>query len=402
MSPFGKVRRSLALLLLLAVGFVSLRGSAATKNPPNTLTRREIEEGWILLFDGTTDFGWYPRGSSRWQVVEGTVQPVPGTGGGWLCTTAEFADYELHAEFWIDDQANSGVFLRCPPEGEMTLDRVYEVNIYDAHDRWPSGSINDVGRARRQITTVGRWNTFDLRAEGDRLQVRLNGRRVLDVRDRRSARGQIGLQTLTGKGVVKFRNVKLRPLGLQPLFNGSNLNGWKAVPGHASVYSVTRQGWLNVKNGNGDLQSERQFADFVLQLDVISNGKHLNSGVFFRALPGQFWQGYESQIRNQWEGDDRTRPVDYGTGGIYNRQAARRVVSTDGQWFTKTVVATGRHLAVWIDGYQVSDWTDPRAPKESAREGFRGQAGVITLQGHDPTTDLSFRRIGAVELPHAR
>ncbi|MCB1128484.1 MAG: DUF1080 domain-containing protein, partial [Verrucomicrobiae bacterium] len=181
-----------------------------------------------------------------------------------------------------------------------------------------------------------------------------------------------------------------------------DLSGWTVIPGHASVYSVTPEGWLNVKNGNGDLQSEARFGDFVLRLDVLSNGRHLNSGVFFRAIPGEFWQGYESQIRNQWEGEDRTKPVDFGTGGIYRRQPARRVVADDGAWFTKTVVAAGRHLAVWVNGCQVSDWTDPRPAAGNARQGFRAGAGVMSIQGHDPTTDLMFRNIRIETYPPRR
>jgi hypothetical protein len=165
---------------------------------------------------------------------------------------------------------------------------------------------------------------------------------------------------------------------------------------------VTREGWLNVKDGNGDLQTESLWKDFVLQLQIISNGDHLNSGVFMRATPGQFWSGYESQIRNQWQGDDRTKPVDFGTGGLYFYQPARRVIPNDREWFTKTIVAAGRHFSVWVNGYLVSSWTDPRPPHANARQGFRGEAGAISLQGHDPTTDLSFREIRIGELPAPR
>ncbi len=376
-----------------------LRGRAST---PNTLSPREVAQGWILLFDGESDFGWTPRGDSRWQVADGCLTPVPGTGGGWLCTRSEFADFELHAEFWVDAEVNSGVFLRCPTSGSIPTTQAYEVNIYDAHEKWPTGSINDVGRCRRTTRTVGRWNTYEIHAEGPDLRVRLNGRTVLEARDTRAARGVIGLQTLTGRGVVKFRNLKLRPLGARSLFNGRDLDGWQVIPGHKSVFSVTREGWLQVKDGNGDLQSTAQFGDFVLQLDVRSNGDHLNSGIFFRAIPGKFWQGYESQIRNQWEGGDRTRPVDYGTGGIYRRQPARRVVSSDREWFTKTVVASGRQLAVWVSGYPVSSWTDDRPPHENPREGYRSAPGAVSIQGHDPTTDLVFRNLRAAEYPASR
>jgi hypothetical protein len=137
-------------------------------------------------------------------------------------------------------------------------------------------------------------------------------------------------------------------------------------------------------------------------LECISHGKHLNSGVFFRCLPGQFWSGYEAQIRNQWEGNDRSKPVDYGTGGIYNRQPARKVVSSDKEWFTMTVVAHGNHLAVWVNGYQTADFTDNRKANPSARKGSKVDKGPISLQGHDKTTNLSFRNIRIADLPKAK
>jgi hypothetical protein len=278
----------------------------------------------------------------------------------------------------------------------------YEVNIYDAHETWPTGSINEVAKAARREQTVGHWNTYHITAEGDHLVVRLNGQTTVDVKDGKQARGTIALQNLKGEGEVRFRNVKLKPLRSVALFNGKDLAGWKEIAGRKSVYSVTPEGWLNVKNGNGDLQTDGEYGDFILQLDVISNGTHLNSGVFFRAIRGQFWSGYEAQIRNQWKGDERNQPVDFGTGGIYNRQPARRVVSTDGEWFTLTVAAHGPHLATWVNGVQVTDFTDTRPPQESARQGYRAKAGVISLQGHDPTTDLSFRRVRVAELPPPR
>ena len=368
----------------------------------NTLNPQEISDGWIQLFDGASTFGWSPRGGSAWAVKDGAICYEPGSGGGYLSTTSEFANYQLHAEFWIDGTANSGVFLRCPPGGDITSLNAYEVNIFDPHEKWPSGSINELAKASESQKTIGQWNMYDLTADGDHLVVRLNGKVTVDVRDAKHARGTIALQNLKGEGDVRFRNIKLKPLGLRSIFNGKDLTGWKEIPGRKSVYSVTPEGWLNVKNGNGDLQSEGEYGDFVFQLDIISNGTHLNSGVFFRALKGQFWSGYEAQIRNQWQGDDRAKSVDYGTGGIYNRQATRRVVSSDREWFTMTIMAHGPHLATWVNGVQVTDFTDRRPPNVSARQGFRAEPGVVSLQGHDPTTDLSFRNLRIAGLPKAQ
>jgi hypothetical protein len=394
--------RTFRRLFLFACCAPTFVFGAVSHTVASDLSADEIGEGWVQLFDGETLFGWAPRGEAEWVVTEGEVTTRPETGSGMLATTTEFADFEVKVDFWIDDEANSGVFLRSPAAGPITHLNAYEVNIFDAHRDWPTGSINGVARVPAVPKTAGRWNTYHLIAEGEELTVRLNGELLLRTQDPKLARGAIALQKFDSAGVVKFRNVKLRPLGLRSLFNSKDLTGWREIPGRQSVYSVTPEGWLNVKDGPGDLQTETQWGDFTLQLDIISNGTHLNSGVFFRAVPGEFWSGYESQIRNQWRDDDRSRPVDFGTGGIYNRQPARRVVSDDGKWFTKTIVAHGPHVAVWVDGVQVSDFTDTRPPHANARNGYRAEPGVISLQGHDPTTDLSFRNIEIAELPPAR
>lgn len=383
------------LVLMLWAG----RAAFAQTKPLNTLTEKEIAGGWIQLFDGETLFGWHPRGDSNWVVMDGMIQATDSS-KSMLCTNTEFADYELRIEVWLDKEANSGIMLRAPLEGEISPMNSYEVNVYDAHPQWPTGSIHTLQRTRSRIKAVDQWSAFVIRAVGDRLTVTVNGKKTVDVKDSKFKRGQIALQHFGG--IVRFRNIFLKPLSLKPLFNGKDLSGWTVLPGRASVYSVTPEGWLNVKNGGGEIQTTSVWGDFVLQLDIISNGTHLNSGVFFREEPGGFWQGYESQIRNQWQGEDRTKPVDFGTGGIYNRQPARKVVSRDREWFTKTVIAAGKHIAVWVNGYLVSDWTDTRPEKDNARQGARTRAGSIGLQGHDPTTDLSFRNIQIMEYPSGR
>lgn len=386
--------RAMVLAVLLSLLLLPVVG-ARTPVSPAMLTPREVREGWLLLFDGETDFGWKPRGEAQWRVEEGAL--TASGGPGMLATTTEFTDFVLSVEAWLDEQVNSGVFLRCPPEGEITPFSAYEVNLYDAHPEWPTGSIHSVARTRHKITSVGRWTTMEMRAEGDRLSVRVNGRETVNTRDATRNRGAIALQ-YAGAGTVKFRKIRLRPLGLRSLFNGRDLSGWKEIEGHPAVYSVTRDGALNVKNGPGDLQSQSIWGDFVFQLEVFVTGDRLNSGVFFRGDPGRFWSGYESQIRNQWQGDDRTKPVDFGTGGLYGLQPARKVVSSDREWFTKTIVAHGNHFATWVNGYQVTDFTDSRPEGQNARRNYRRMPGVLGLQGHDPTTDISFRNLRIVEM----
>jgi hypothetical protein len=98
----------------------------------------------------------------------------------------------------------------------------------------------------------------------------------------------------------------------------------------------------------------------------------------------------------------KSTAFDYGTGAIYRRMPARREVAKDHEWFTLTVVAHGRHLATWVNGIQVADWMDNRPLSDNARNGCRLEAGPISLQGHDPTTNLSFRNFRIAELPATR
>ncbi|HEV7223282.1 MAG TPA: DUF1080 domain-containing protein [Pirellulales bacterium] len=390
--------RSLRLWASLVLGLLSGAPLAAAE-APNTLSREEIAEGWILLFDGETDFGWKASGKANWKVADGAISVSDGE-KGLFCTTSEFGDYVLKADFRAEKSTNSGIFLRTPARPTDPKSDCYELNIAADDNPFPTGSF--VGRKKCDGgRTTGDWQSYEATADGGHFTIKLDGKRVLDYVDPKPvARGLIGLQL--NSGPVEFRNVKLKPLGLKSIFNGRDLSGWKVFPGKQSKFSVTPKGELNVKNGPGALESEAQFGDFVLQLEVFSNGKHLNSGIFFRSIPGEFSNGYESQIQNGYKDGDRTQPVDFGTGAIYRRQKARKVVSNDFEWFSKTLVVSGDHVAVWVDGYPVTDWTDTRPPNANPRQGLRREAGTLILQGHDPTTDLSFRNLRAAETPGER
>jgi len=109
--------------------------------------------------------------------------------------------------------------------------------------------------------------------------------------------------------------------------------------------------------------------------------------------------GYECQIQNGFLDGDRTKPQDCGTGGFFRRSDARKVVADDFTWFHMTLCADDKHMAAWVNGYQVSDFTDNRSPDANPRKGLRLEPGTIMIQGHDPTTDLSFRDLKIAETP---
>jgi hypothetical protein len=389
--------RSLCLIVLcLLVLLHSLPVTQAAEH--NTLTKEELADGWILLFDGQTDFGWKATSKANWKVASGVISVSEGE-AGFLYQTTQFGDFALKVDFRADQATNSGVFLRTSPQPKDPTKDCYELNIAAPDvSPFPTGSF--VGRQKCDpYAGKDDWQTFKVTARGASFEIRLDDQKVLTYTDANPlGRGFISLQF--NKGRVEFRNIKLQPLGLKSIFSGKDLAGWKVHPGekNKSAYTVTPEGWINVRNGPGQLESEGQWADFALQLEVFCGGKGLNSGIFFRNIPGEFWQGYESQVHNGYQDGDRTKPVDFGTGAFYRRQPARKIVADDGEWFHKTVMTAGPHMAAWVNGYQVSDWTDTRAKNDNPRNGLRLEKGTLSIQGHDPTTNLSFRNLQISEL----
>jgi len=395
-------RRLIASALLLVAGLLTARVAAAE---PNTLSKEELADGWILLFDGQSDFGWKATSKANWKVADGVISVSQGE-PGFLYQTSQFGDFALKVDFRAAKGTNSGVFLHTSPQPKDPAKDCYELNIAAPDvSPFPTGSFVGRQKCNEYLGSDDEWQTFDVTARGGKFEVRLDQHVVLEYTDPRPlGRGYISLQF--NKGRVEFRNIKLRPLGLTSIFNGKDLSGWSVHPGekNKSVFSVTpgsvaSPGEINVRNGPGQLETTGRWADFALQLEVFCGGKGLNSGIFFRNIPGEFWQGYESQIHNGFKDGDRTKPADFGTGGFYRRQPARKIVADDGEWFHKTVIAAGPHMAAWVNGIQVSDWTDTRPKHDNPRNGLRLAAGTLAIQGHDPTTNLSFRNLRIAEMP---
>lgn len=166
--------------------------------------------GWTTLFDGSTLKGWDVVGNANWSVAEGAIQASMGT--GFLVTPTPYRDFQITLEFWVTDDANSGVFIRCADPKTISATNSYEVNIYDKRpdQSYRTGGIVDVAKPASVVMTGGKWNTFDITARGTKLTVILNGMKMVDVDDAKYPNGPIALQY--GAGTVKFRNVRVRTL----------------------------------------------------------------------------------------------------------------------------------------------------------------------------------------------
>lgn len=187
--------------LLLAVCALSFAVSGSTLS---------AQGGWVTLLEGTSIKGWNVVGDANWEVVDKAVQANKGT--GFLVTPEEYTDFQITADFWVTDDANSGIFIRLSDAKTINATNSYEVNIFDKRpdQSYRTGAIVDVAKPASVVMTGGKWNTIDVTAKGTQLTVLINGMKMVDVSDTKHAKGPIALQY--GAGTVKFRNVRLRKL----------------------------------------------------------------------------------------------------------------------------------------------------------------------------------------------
>jgi hypothetical protein len=173
---------------------------------------------WEALVDGGNGIGNFTSiGDANWRVVDGALQADKGV--GFLISKQSYTDFEIKAQFWADEDANSGIFVRLQNVKEVTADNSYEVNIFDKRpgQEYSTGAIVNIAKVALPAPTVaGMWTTYDIKVQGNRLTVLLNGVKTVDVTDDKHKSGPIALQYAPGvvkdAGVIRFRQLSIKRL----------------------------------------------------------------------------------------------------------------------------------------------------------------------------------------------
>jgi hypothetical protein len=171
--------------------------------------------GWTTLIDGSKGMdNFNVVGEADWAAVDGAIQATRGgKTPSYLVSKNSYKDFVIRVEFWASDNANSGVFLRCQNPSDVGDETCYEANIFDQRPdpSYGTGAIVKVAKAPDPMPKAGgKWNTYEITAQGTHLVLMLNGVKTVDVQDAKLASGPIGLQW--GAGTIKFRKVEIRPL----------------------------------------------------------------------------------------------------------------------------------------------------------------------------------------------
>jgi hypothetical protein len=172
--------------------------------------------------------GWKMAGRGGFRDVgDGVIESHGGHGLLWYAAEI-FENFILKVEWRaMRGDANSGVFIRCPPLGDdpqPAIDRGYEIQIDDygvdpEHDKTFSpqhitGAIYKLAPARIVVSRgAALWNEFEITARGGTIEVVLNGERVSRLTNAsREPRGHIALQAHHEGSNVQFRNLQVRRL----------------------------------------------------------------------------------------------------------------------------------------------------------------------------------------------
>lgn len=173
------------------------------------------DDGWITLLDSSNKGEWSEVGKANWEMKDGamTADKLAGKELSYLVSKDSYKDFQIRAEFWVDEEANSGIFIRCEDPKSIGAKTCYEVNIYDKRPdpSYGTGAIVDTAKVDPMPKAAGKWNSYEITAQGPHLVVVLNGQKTADVQDSKHTNaGPIALQY--GSGVVKFRKVQIKPL----------------------------------------------------------------------------------------------------------------------------------------------------------------------------------------------
>ncbi len=226
----------------------SLIVASVTLLPAAAITQQTVEPGFTSLFNGKDLTGWvYGRrgdGENKsgkgYQVENGTIYSTKEDGGN-LYTAKEYSDFVLRFDVRLTENANNGIGIRAPLEGDAAYVGM-EIQVLDdsgsqytsLHPYQYHGSIYGMVAPKRGFQKpVGEWNSEEITAKGRQITIKLNGTTIVDAnldevkdeemlkahRDLSKPEGSRGIANTKGHigflghgARVEFRNIRIKEL----------------------------------------------------------------------------------------------------------------------------------------------------------------------------------------------
>ncbi len=406
--------KNIFLSFLAFVLLGSLNDLFAQKH--NVLSKKEIAEGWQLLFDGKTMNGWHDYNkkgelSPNWVVNEGTIYAQGGgsDASGYIVTDKIYENFIVSWDWKVSKGGNSGFLyhvierpqFKVPyvtgPEYQMIDNENFPGKLEEWQQCGADYAMYVADPKKLKLKPYGEWNTSKIVFDNGQVEHWLNGEKILSFTawnedwfakknsGKWTSAPEYGLGT---KGVfclqdhgdkTQFRNLKVKTLPRKKsefvLFNGKDLNGWE-IYGNEKWY--VEDGLLVCESGEkkeyGYLATRQYYDDYELTLEFKQEADG-NSGVFIRSF-------IEEGVKiNGWQVE--VAPKGHGTGGVYESYGRGWLIQIpkekeellkENDWNTMKIRVVGNKLTSWLNGNEMVSFTDEKIGK--------GQ-GRIALQIHD-------------------
>jgi hypothetical protein len=191
-------------------------GSKANDTKDNTLTKKEIKKGWVLLWDGKTNTGWHSYNKqgfpqSGWEIKDGTLTVLPpqeAKSGGDIITDKTYKNFELIVDFRYTPGANSGIKYFI--DGKSNVGCEYQVLDDKLHpdaklgingNRTMAGLYDLIPPKNKKDNGPDQWNTAKIIVKGNHVEHWLNGQMTVSYE-----RGNEAWRTLVATS--KFKDFK--------------------------------------------------------------------------------------------------------------------------------------------------------------------------------------------------
>ncbi|GAA5220665.1 hypothetical protein GCM10025777_12950 [Membranihabitans marinus] len=389
---------------------------ACSEPAPNQLTEAEQQEGWKLLFDGTSLDGWRDyQGegvSGPWTVEDGQLIALGkgSDGNGYLVTEDEYENFILTFDWKISEGGNSGVIyhaLERPqykvpyvtgPEYQVLDDVGFPAELEDWQLTGADYAMHVADPEKKKLMPVGKWNTSKIVFDNGHVEHWLNGEKIVEFEawtkdwfERKNSgkwenareyglahRGHFSIQDHGAK--TWYRNMKVKELPRKPqkfdLFNGKDLSGWE-VYGTEKWYVA--DGELVCESGPdeayGYLATQRYFNDFDLSVKFLQEANG-NSGIFFRSF-------IEDKVKiSGWQVE--VAPPGHDSGGIYESYGRGWLhqIPEDkegflkmGEWNTMRIKVQGDEVNTWLNGELMTSLKDDLIGSASGRIALQIHSG---------------------------
>lgn len=211
-----KLFMNFAVLMLLPVMAGQVSGQQQNMNkdikikqakpvtiPDNTLSVKEKNQGWNLLFDGKSSNGWmnpktkkFPE--SGWEIKDGVLSVSPATktqgGGGDIVTVNTYRNFDLVADFkytpgansgikyFVDIESSNGSLAGIGCEYQVLDDKLHpDAKLGKDGDRTLSGLYDLIPPKKDKIDNgANNWNRAEIIVRGNKIQHWLNGKLTVE------------------------------------------------------------------------------------------------------------------------------------------------------------------------------------------------------------------------------